>query len=309
MLIQPQSQSPGSTAFKPLPYLSAPQGVRGTKNGQGMMNGISIPARVGYQDILPGVMQSIGQGPQLASVTTIPGFDDSFFDNLFDESKRKLTKETFGSGGLMERGTENLASRGLLGSSIERDTRGQVNDQYNEQVGSVLSDLNRLKTEQQIQEAQKVRELNQARDFKQADIDSALKELGLRSSLTEAADQSKYGLGIYEQQIKMEDVAAQDEQARRRLLLDLLSSPQVDIASGDQASIMNSIFGATGVNQGSTTAGGVKTGGSGDAVRLQIRTIDSQLAELEGRQFGTKMPEYQKLKAERADLINTLLGL
>lgn len=417
-----------STQFKPAGFLAS----LGSVDSSGNDNSLTLPARTSYSSILPGIQSSLGSAPSvtaptlgsvsninvptlaqaptlsapreitvpnLASVTAIPGYDDSFFDSLFEESKNKLNKSVFGSGGTLERETENLTSRGLLGSSIESDKRGQITDQYNEQLGSVLSDLNRLKQEQAIEDAKEMRRLQQERDLatskytfdaqqsladrelerektqagfqqerdltgakfefdaatdyarrqqeqeglaarlaldagsKNAEMESAMKELGLRSALTEASDISKYDLGKYEQDVKLEEIGSDAEQDRRRLMLDLLSSPQVDIASSDQSSILDSLFGATGVpgygsssssssssgSSSSATGSSVKSsaGRTKSAIQMDLNKLNAKIkstsptitSSFKGASRTKANPAYTKMQQEKEDLINTLLGL
>lgn len=216
---------------------------------QGPDIGISQPTQTSFQQVLPSVKNALGEPATLEKVASIPGYDDSFFNNLFDESRRRLEKQTYGTGGIQERATENLASRGLLGSSVEQGARGQISDQFNEQLGSVLSDLNRLKQESFIQEAQQQRALQQERDVKNAEFNTAMQELGIRSALTQASDINKFNIGTFENQVKLEEIARENEQNRRRLLLDLLSSPQVDLGGSQADAVLDAIFSGTNVDR------------------------------------------------------------
>lgn len=264
-MVAPGSNYVGGINTPKTPIFEPPKYKIGLRQGDSALDqviGIPMPTRTDFRDVLPGIQDSLGPAaqvptvPQLAKVTTIPGFGDDFFDSLFQDAKRKLEKTTFGPGGTLQREEENLASRGVLGSTVESSRRGQINDQFGEQLGSVLSDLNRLKTEQSIEEARRVRDLQHESDLlgaklsqeasiKNAEFESAMKELGIRSALTDSADRTKYDLGMFDSQVKLEDIAAEDERARRRLLLDLLSSPQVEFESEAQANdILNSIFNA-----------------------------------------------------------------
>lgn len=298
--------------------------------------GIQSPGRTSFQDILPGVKRALGpatrvedidipQVPQMAKVASIPGFDDEFFDSLFGQAQRRLQKQTFGPGGIAERAEEGLASRGLLGSSIEQNVLGDIRTQYGEQLGDVLTDLSRLKTEQAIEDARERRRLQQERDITQAgfgfergqlgaqlaqqrslqdaEFDAALKELGIRSALTEAADISKFGLGEFESRIKLEEIAAEDESNRRRLMLDLLSSPQVDLDANQAAAILDSIFGSAGVDVGT----GPVT--YDDRVRSELRDVNAELAgfPIIERQPGVN-PAYEDARRRKDELTDILLG-
>lgn len=226
---------------------------------QNTSNALVAPSRTTFADVLPGIQDIIGPSQQiskttLAGVSSIPGFSQDYYDQLFEDAKSKLYNQYYGMGGLQEQSQEDLASRGMLGSTIETKAGGILGQQYGEGLRGVLGDITKLKTEQDIEEARRVRELQQERDIKQsemdqavniknAEFDNAMKELGIRSALTESGDITKYDVGMFEQQVNLEDIARQDEYNRKKLYMDLLSSPNIDLTDVQQRNILNSIFG------------------------------------------------------------------
>lgn len=278
---------------------------------------IKAPGRTTFGHTLPGIQSAIGASPTVAGpqirgvnigalptlgkVQGIQGFGDDYYKSLLEKSRNALQKEYYGAGGLTEKSEEVLASRGGLGSTMEfgkSGTRAQIGGDFGERMAGMLSDLNRMQTEERVGEAKDVRSLQQERDItgyktgsertfkeaemantravsqagfdldasmKNADLAAAYKELGIRSALTEAAEASKFDVGMFEQNVNLEEVAADRERARRQSMVDLMSSPNVDMDRYQTDSIMNQMFSDTGYGPAgddfATAASGAGAGG------------------------------------------------
>lgn len=105
------------------------------------------------------------QAPTLAPVQGIQGFDDSYYDNLYQQARQQLQKEYYEPGGLQSKAVENLNARGLLGSSIESGQQSRLGESFAEQLANVQSDLQRSRAEERIREAQAVRQLQQEQNI------------------------------------------------------------------------------------------------------------------------------------------------
>jgi len=241
--------------------------------------GIQAPRRTTFGDVMPDVQKYIGdaptiQAPQLGKVTTVPGFGDDYFNSILEDARKGMNKQFYGPGGVTEKAQETWAGRGMLGSSVESGGMRDIASDFGDAMGKLESDVFRMKTEKNIEEAREMRKLQQERDLKQAgfgmdaamknaDLYSAFKELGIRSALTEAADQSKFDIGSFEQQVKLEEIAGEQEAKRRQIILDMLTSPEVDMDESQTSAIMNSLFGYGGVGGGGGGGGGWPGGGGG----------------------------------------------
>ena len=206
-----------------------------------------------------GIRGALGATPtvaatKLGAVAPIAGFGDDYFQSLMNESRNAMNREFYGRGGMTQKAEETMASRGMLGSTIEGAAKRDINQTFGEKMGSLLGDIGRMKTEKGIELARDTRNLQQERDLKgaamdleagmkNADLESAYKELGLRSSLTEAADATKYGLGMFEQQVGLEEAKVEQQNAKRQALVDMLSNPEIanSMTDEERQSILNTI--------------------------------------------------------------------
>jgi len=263
-------------------------------------NTIELKPRRTYSEFLPGFQDAINKNmpgitaptlgaaptinvPTLDKVQTIPGFDQSYWDSIYNQSKKKLSDEYFGdTNSLQTKMIENMNARGLLGSGVEQKGNQNLYKTFGSQLADMESNLTRTQAEQRLAEAQKVRDLQQARDIQSGEwgMQGALKsgdwkqardiqggqwqmdaaktlgdwgmqgtELGLRSALTEAADQGKFDVGGFEQRIKFEDIKRQDELEKRKMALDAMTNPNYSMSDADREYWNKLLFGEGYLNQ------------------------------------------------------------
>jgi hypothetical protein len=248
------SDDPGDIVIgRPLP------GARPPSSKFGPQTALGFPQRTTFESTLPGIKQALGPAQQLApvaaleKVSALPGFGQDFFDELFRKSKSRLTSEFFGDQGLQQQQTENLAARGLLGSSIEGTSRGRLGEQFGQRLADVQGDIAKVQAEQGLEEARERRRLNQeigveqsrqdqARAIENARFESALQELGIRSALTEAKDQNVFGIGRFGEEVKLRDIQAQNENARQQRILDFIGNPEVDISDDEAQRLIDTLI-------------------------------------------------------------------
>lgn len=202
---------------------------------------IQFPGMVSYKDVLPGMQTAVGKAPVLSSIQSIPGFDQTYWDNLYNQSKNRFQSQYFGpNDSLQTKMIEDMNTRGLLGTGAEVSAQGTLNKSYGEQLADLESNLSKTQADQKMQESRDLRQLQQERDLKSGDWDMQNRELALRSALTDAAEQNKFGIGQFEQQVKLEDVRRQDYLSRQKMWADLLQSPYYDV--GDNAPYANAVL-------------------------------------------------------------------
>ena len=137
-----------------------------------------------YADFLPGIQEDMGptptieapqlgaaptlEAPELDDVQSIPGFDQSYWDSLYNQSQQRLSDQYFGEDdSLKTKMLEDLNSRGVLGTGVELSAQQGLSKNYGQQLADLEGNLMRTRAEQEMGEAKDKRTLQQERDIKQ----------------------------------------------------------------------------------------------------------------------------------------------
>lgn len=214
-LTKPQnsSSSNGGTSYRRNPLLPSTSSIGSVSSSSApVLSSVTAPT----QKSLSSYLSELEGTGLLTGPETISGMDNSYYQNIFDTSSKRLKDQFFNNDdSATNQFTNTMVKRGMLGSGIES---GGLQSIYQD-FGSQLSDVETQLANMKMQNDYDTSKYN-------ADAKSAYNEKVLGALFDRSRDSTDFDTKIFDSQVEAakadREFAADETKSRRELLANIL---------------------------------------------------------------------------------------